>query len=973
MHSRHYTPAVAGGRGHPAAVPCPTGLPYNPPNESEGSFVTLAAGTRLGRYEIRSKLGEGGMGEVYLARDTQLDREIAVKVLTAEVARDQQRLHRFLQEARAASALSHPNAAHIYEIGEVDGAHFIAMEFVEGISLDRKIVGRALSVAELVDIAIQIADALDEAHARGITHRDIKSSNIVISARGRVKVLDFGLAKLSAPAGMTDLTSNSELATRVKTSPGVVMGTVNYMSPEQALGREVDHRTDIFSLGVVLYEMATGRLPFTGSSATDTIDHIAHSQPEAIARLNYSVPAELEVIVKKALRKDRDERYQTVHDLLLDLKELKRELDLAEGLERSTPPATRSGEVATVLKKSGIGATSMPPAATTTSIPPHPTSSAEYVAGELRKNKVVIFVAIAVVLLAGLAVVGIAGAILYRYYGSGDDSANKAAGRSANMKITRLTSSGKIENAAISPDGKTVVYALREGGLRSLWIRQVATSSNVQIVPPAEINIGRQTFSPDGNYIYYQAKDKQNPQGILLQVPALGGVPRKILSNIDSPIAFAPDGRQFAFIRNDNAATGEDHLMIANADGTNEKKLVVRKGDTFFPSSGLSWSPDGKLIASPAGAYAGGFHLTVVTVDVLSGGQKEITSHRFTDIGRVSWLSDGSGVLVNAQEPGAYQNQIWMLPYPTGEAQRLTRDLNDYRGTSLTADSRSLVTVQYDGTANVWVAPASDLMRGKQITTGKLEADRGLSWTPDGRIVYSSIASGNLDIWIMNADGTNQKQLTSDPTQDDSPVITPDGHYIFFNSMRGPLPSVWRMDIDGNNLKQITDKEDYVEDITLDGKSIIFTSWRTTRQSLWRVSVDGGEPVQISDLFITDASISPDGKSIACRYRDQNPSMPARLIILPIEGGTPSKTFDLLPTTIGTPEWAPDGKSVTMYDWRTGSRNIWSFPLDGSPMKQLTDFKSDEVWNRELSFDGKWIAMTLGHSTSDVILISDFR
>jgi serine/threonine protein kinase len=242
----------------------------------------ITEGTKLGRYEIRSKLGEGGMGEVFLARDTQLDREIAIKILTAEVARDQQRLHRFLQEARAASALSHPNAAHIYEIGEFEGAHYIAMEFVKGQSLDRKIDGRPVRVSELLDIAIQIADALDEAHAKGITHRDIKSSNIVISSRGRVKVLDFGLAKFSSRSGVTDKTSNSELATRVKTSPGVVMGTVNYMSPEQALGREVDHRSDIFSLGVVLYEMSTGRLPFTGNTVTETIDRITHTSPKRL-------------------------------------------------------------------------------------------------------------------------------------------------------------------------------------------------------------------------------------------------------------------------------------------------------------------------------------------------------------------------------------------------------------------------------------------------------------------------------------------------------------------------------------------------------------------------------------------------------------------------------------------------------------------------------------------------------------------
>jgi serine/threonine protein kinase/Tol biopolymer transport system component len=937
----------------------------------------ITAGTKLGRYEIRSKLGEGGMGEVYLARDTQLDREIAVKILTAEVARDPQRLHRFLQEARAASAMSHPNAAHIYEIGEVDGAHYIAMEFVEGLSLDRKINGAPLPISEVTDVAIQIADALDEAHSKGITHRDIKSSNIVISSRGRVKVLDFGLAKFSSPAGVSDQTSNSELATRVKTSPGVVMGTVNYMSPEQALGREVDHRSDIFSLGVVIYEMSTGRLPFTGNTVTETIDRITHTQPEAIARLNYDVPAELEVIVKKALRKDRNERYQTIHDLLLDLKELKRETELAASLERSTPPASlHTGEVPTeVFTRSAI-ATSVPPAAKTTSLPPqHPTSSAEYLAGEIKRNKKTVVIAVAALVTVALSVVGVAAFLLYRYAPRAESSTRRNS-VSPNMKMTRLTANGKTQNAAISPDGKTVVYVLKDGGQKSLWIRQVATNSNIQIVAPSETNIGRETFSPDGNYVYYQAFDKDNPQGALFQVPAFGGVPRKILSNVASVIALSPDGSRLAFIRNDNVATGEDQLIVANADGSNESKLAVRKGDAFFPTSGLSWSPDGKLIACPAGAYAGGFHLTVVTVDAQTGEQKEITNKKFIDIGRVSWLSDGSGVLVNAMEIGATQNQIWLVPYPSGEAQRITHDLNEYGGTSLTADSRSLVTVQFDMTANIWVTPVSDLMHGKQITSAKLEGDRGLTWTPDGKIVYTSLAGGNFDLWIMNADGTNQKQLTTDPREDYSPFVSPDGRYIVFNSLRGPLPSVWRMNVDGSNVKQLTDKEDYILAITPDSKSILFTSWRTTKMSLWRMSIDGGDPVQISNLFISNGSISPDGKWIACRYRSEEPNSPAKIIILPVEGGLPVKSIDLPATTsAGSPGWFPDGKTLVVSDSRTGTSNLWSLPLDGGPMKQLTDFKPDYIFNFDwqLSGGGKLAAMSRGTITSDVILISDFR
>jgi eukaryotic-like serine/threonine-protein kinase len=939
--------------------------------------LTIAAGTHFGRYEIRAPIGEGGMGEVYLALDTQLDRSIALKILTADVARDPQRLHRFLQEARAASALSHPNVAHIYEIGEAQGTHFIAMEYVEGEGLDKKIGGRPLEVNEILEIAIQIADALDEAHSKGIIHRDIKSSNIMIAARGRVKVLDFGLAKLSAPGGGADLTSDSQLATRVKTSPGIVMGTVNYMSPEQAMGREVDQRTDIFSFGVVLYEMSTGRLPFSGATITETIDRISHSQPEAIARLNYSIPPELEVVVKKALRKDRDDRYQTVHDLLVDLRELKRDIDVAASLERSTPPSSHSIEVPTQIVPQSVmhaSAASGPPASPTVPVTiTHPTSSAEFVAGEIKRHKsAVVMMVIAVVLVVGVGL-SLIGFGIYKYTARKGESKTNKPGVPANMKISRLTTNGKTVNAAISPDGKTVVYVVAEGGKNSLWIRQVATSSNVQIVTPSEADIGRETFSPDGNYVYYRAQDKENPGGALYQVPSLGGTPRKILSNIVSPITFSPDGNRIAFVRNDNAATGEDQMIIANADGSNEHKLAARKGDRFFTSSGPGWSPDGKTIACSAGAYAGGFHLTIVGVNTETGEQKDLTSKKFFDTGRISWLADGSAMVMNAAELGASQSQIWLFPYPDGEPHPITHDLNDYGGTSLTADSNSLVTVQFDVNSNVWIAPANDLSHGKQITSGKLEGHRGVVWTPDNRVVYTSLASGNLDLWIMNSDGSNKKQLTNDASWDDSPRVSPDGRYILFNSLRGALPSIWRMDVDGGNLKQLTNQEDYLLDISPDGSWLAFTTWRTGKMSMWRVSIDGGEPTKISDLFIAEASISPDGKTLACWYQDEKPNSPRRLIILPVEGGPPKQTFDMPPTSQGRPSWSADGKTLTIYDSRTGTNNLWILPLDGGPMKQLTDFKPDSLYARDLSGDGKFMALARGTINSDVILISNFK
>ena len=300
----------------------------------------LVSGEHVAHYRIVSRLGVGGMGEVYLATDTRLDRSVALKVLPATVAHDPMRMERFDREAKAASALNHPNVAHIYEIGEDRGIHYLVMEFIEGKSLDRRIEDGALAVPELAEIGAQIADALDAAHAKGIVHRDIKPANIIITPRGTAKVLDFGLAKVVEPRAST---LETQLETRALSAAGTLLGTVEYMSPEQALGRPVDHRTDLFSLGVVLYQMATGRLPFEGSNASETIARILDESPAAMARFNYGVPEELDRIVRKCLTKDRERRYQSARDLLVDLK------GLAAGQETGGPRRRPGSQIRAVI------------------------------------------------------------------------------------------------------------------------------------------------------------------------------------------------------------------------------------------------------------------------------------------------------------------------------------------------------------------------------------------------------------------------------------------------------------------------------------------------------------------------------------------------------------------------------------------------------------------------------------------------
>jgi eukaryotic-like serine/threonine-protein kinase len=927
--------------------------------------MSLAPGIRLGRYEIRSKLGEGGMGEVYLARDTQLDRDIALKTLTREVARDQQRLHRFLQEARAASALSHPNVAHIYEIGEADGAHFIAMEFVEGESLDRKIGGRPLAISELLEIAIQIADALDEAHAKGITHRDIKSANVMITSRGRVKVLDFGLAKLAGPSSDTH-TSDSEMATRVKTSPGVVMGTVNYMSPEQALGREVDHRSDIFSFGVVLYEMATGQLPFTGATVTETIDRITHSQPQAIARLNYDVPAELEIIVKKALRKDREERYQTIHDLLIDLKDLKRETDVASSLERSVPPRALPGKETvsySAAQLSGVlKQTDLSPAISTAEVSAAPSaSSAEYVVNQIKSHKkaIALTAVVSLVVLAGI------GFVIYKFVTR--NRTNSISLEAA--KFTRLTATGNATGAAISPDGKWLVHVQDDGEQKSLWLRQVAVAnSNTQIVPPAPVRFFGVAFSPDGNYVYYAVREGSQDTGSLYQVPVLGGTPRKLFTGIKSCISFSPDGKRIAYF---DFYEDEDRLMIANADGSGQRQLAMRHGDEYFFQGdfpAVSWSPDGKTIATPVAVTSQNF-MSVATVSVATGEVKFLTPRRWNLVRQAVWFNADT-ILTTAAERAGEAFSIWQLSYPSGAVTKLTNDLNSYPTISLTSDSASIAAVMTELNNNIWVMPAFDAARATQVTQGRNLVGNPV-FTPDGKLVYPLKQPVGGDLYLLDLANGTKKQLTANAGDNVVPSVSADGRYIVFMSDRTGAFHIWRMDIDGGNLKQLTDNHDEeVPNISPDSQWVAYEMY-LNKSTIWKVGINGGQPTQITDKGSENPVFSPDGKQIACLYLAQ-PAGSQTLAILPSAGGEPTKT---LPFTgpITNLRWTVDGRALVYGATRNGVTNLWAQPIDGSAPKQLTNFASERIFNFDFSRDGKQIALSRGTQTSDVVLISNFK
>ncbi|MGH9908502.1 MAG: protein kinase domain-containing protein [Pyrinomonadaceae bacterium] len=917
--------------------------------------MSLSPGTQLGRYEIRSPLGAGGMGEVYLAEDTKLRRPIAIKILTGDYTQNEERLRRFEREAYAASSLNHPNIVTIYEIGSEAGLHFIATEYVEGVSLRQHIRSDHMELREAVEIAIQITSALAAAHQRGIIHRDIKPENIMLRRDGYVKVLDFGLAKLAfeVDRAMTDTEASTEMF--LKTEPGRVMGTVNYMSPEQIRGHEVDARTDIFSLGVILYEMLSGRRPFSGPTKSDVLAAVLMVPSDSLVKHFPDVPPELDRIVAKTLRKDRDERYQSAKELLVDLKSLKQELEfevkmgrpavLLPGGDRETVTTDRSARKVGTYRQSDAG----------------PTISELFI-NEVKSHPQRATLTLSIIAL----LIGIGGVGLYRLIRLTQRPESFQA-----MRLTKMTFAGNVVAAdvAVSPDGKYVVYAVQEGQQQSLWVKQVATSSNVQIVSPTAVTYYGLTFSLDGNYVYYSIVERGGLP-VLYRVPALGGPGRRLIENAYAPVSLSPDAGRLAFVRGDRT-----ELKIANADGTEVRTLATREGGErwLLPT----WSPDGQIIAcgvySPAGNQT---HL--VEVAVKDGTEKRVGSQPWLSIHAMAWLTDGSGLLLAARDLDTRLSQVWMCSYPEGKVRRVTNDLSAYTGASLTADGKTLASVQGERLSNLWVVPGGDASLARRITfdVGKDEGLEGLSWTPDGSIVYSSRAMGTWDLWIVNQDGSNSRQLTFSAGNNNFPSVSPDGRYIVFVSDRSGISNIWRIDLDGGNLKQLTNNPGLTgqPNCSSDSKWVVYQVVGNSKTNIWKVSIDGGSPIQLSDENSTRPTWSPDGKFVACAYGEASRESSRSVALIPFDGGPPARTLDL-PKVIASNifRWTADGRGLIYIDSRDRVYNLWSQSLDSSPPKQLTDFSSDEIFKFDWSRDGKKLALARGHEGSDVVLISNFN
>jgi Tol biopolymer transport system component len=845
---------------------------------------------------------------------------VALKLLRAEFSQDENRFRRFLQEARAISLLNHPNVITIYDVTEVDGKHIIATEYIEGQTLSQWMSQSRLTLPAAVDIVAQAAAGLVAAHAAGIVHRDIKPKNIMVRPDGVAKVLDFGVSKLTtiqAPVPLDGPTLDSFVPDK-----GAIMGTIAYMSPEQLRGQEVDGRADIFSLGVVLYELVAGQPPFLGPSVSDLIAAILTAEPAALVECE-QIPAELCQILRKAMKKDPNERYPTCQDMLADLKSMQRKLEWKS--EARLPNAFAED------RKKG-----------------------KVMEGDDRgKNRRIGSLLTLAILVSVLAVAG------YRLF----DFLYRKAPTGPEYHMLSFTGKAGL-SAAISPDGKYVAYVAENAGKQSIWLYQVATAVATEIVPPGEWGYAGIAFSQDNNYYIYYVQIDGKGHSTLYQRPMLADSPTEILQNVSGPIAWSADGQQFAFVRD------SQQLMLCNADGRGEQTLATLQDDEIwlYPS----WSPLGNAIACSVGSnQTAKGHIKIVNV-------RDKTSKIFATppalkITWIAWLQDGSGLLASARSEDSILSRIWLLPYPEGEPQPITREVSSYYGLSVTRDSRSFVTVQNQRHSNLWVAPAGGTARATQITQVmyKDEGISGISWTPDNRIVYVSRMFGHRDIWIVAADGTNPKQLTMNARENSFPCVSPDGRLIAFVSDREGINNIWKMDIDGKNQIQLTRGGGRQPQWSGSGEWVIYEVSKGPAATLWKVAKDGGKPSPMVDADSELPAVSPDGKEVAFYQNFYNPRAPLKISVAPIAGG-PLRT--LIDTWLHGRiyRWHPSGLSLTYIDTRDGFSDIWNQPLNNEPPTRLTDLRQARIFMFDWSRDGK-LACSCGDETFDIVLISNFK
>jgi len=901
----------------------------------------------ISHYRITGQLGIGGMGIVYEAEDLTLGRKVALKFLPPQLSGDQNALDRFLLEARTASALNHPNICTIYAVEKTedggDVQSFIAMELLEGQNLDEKLRSGPLAIGPLLEMTIQLADALDAAHAKGIIHRDIKPANIFLTPRGQLKILDFGLAKLIRP----ELDMNTIGATQDSpapanlTSPGATVGTISYMSPEQARGEELDTRTDLFSLGTVIYQMATGKLPFAGATSAVVFHAILELDPISPLQLNTGLPPKLQEIIEKLLEKDRDLRYQSAADLRGDAKRLRRDVESGK----------KSPASATVPVASSASPSSPLPMAE------RPSSSAVVAAAGRHK------VGTGITVLLGLILLLAAG------YGVYSLVTRHPMRPFRNFTVTKLTEEGNAALVAISPDGKYTLSLMRDAsGLASLWLRNVPTNSNTQVQPPADVYYNGLRFSPDGNYLYFVRSDPGNAESkFLYRAPLLGGTAERLAEDVDSNITFSPDGRKIAFMRYDNPDAGKYQLIMRSLDGGQE--TVLTGGSNAQGLYSPAWSPDGKTILcmanQPGDALTG-----LMAVDARSGQQHLVLSSDSV-LANPTWLPDGNGLVALERTRSSNFNlqQIVFVVYPEGRIDPLTRDTNNYSDLSVAATGQVLATVLSEARWNLEVMSAASAgPDAHQVAPAGVFTN--FTWTRDGRLMHDK---DNVLQWVNPTSGAKGTLATAQGAATGDPWECADGRYVVFilGLLEGrSTQNVWRADSSGGNLKQLTQEKSVNYPVCApDSRSVYYQDGGTAQ--LMQVPIDGGAVRKVSGTPAAGFfDVSPDGRTVAFATIDHAAGHAEKIALVATDTGATVKQLEFQrPRVTNMIRFSRDGKALIYTIRENGIDNLWQQPLDGAPGKHLTAFKAEHIWDFHWSPDGSQLAVVRGHTDSDVVLM----
>ena len=870
-------------------------------------------GQTILHYKITEKLGEGGMGVVYKAHDTKLDRFVALKFLPSNASVNAETKARFTQEAKAAAALNHPNICTIHGVEEADGNLFIVMEYIDGGTLRDKVP--YLKVDDAVSVAIQIGEALHEAHAKGIVHRDVKADNIMLTSKGQVKVMDFGLAKLKGTLKLTRTSST--------------VGTLAYMAPEQIQGGEVDERSDIFSFGVLFFEMLSGKFPFRGEHEASLLYSIVNEEPESITKYLPDASSGLQQIFEKALEKDPAVRYHSVEDMVVDLRRTKKQ----------------TSRVSKIMPVSSASAQSSP------SIPAQNTAP--------QKNNAMFMRAGLVIGLIALMIVG-----YLQFFGGSEEVLPFN-----DMKLTRLTADGKSTDVAVSPDGRYVAYVRFDKEKFNLWIRQVSTTNNIAITQPTEDLIGALTFSPNGDFLYYVTVKQGTSKSELHQISILGGNPKTILSRISSRVSFSPDGKRFVYMT--DSAEVVNYLTVADADGSNKQRLLSRHTPEHFDD--VAWSPDGKyigLIEGRSGSFMN-HRLMIYSLEdekeIVPEGQKWLT------LRSINWMADSKGVIVAAaDDQSSFDSpQLWYYPVKEGTAKRLTNNLNGYSFSSMDRNSTQLAALEPEAFSNLFIVPNNSGTAVRQITEGSKRRDgmKGVQWLNNERLIYSSQSGGYDNIWMTDGSGGAETQITSGAFVDQSAHPVPGQNTIVFSSNRSGSFNIWRSDINGSNLKQLTrGNYDIAPSVSPDGRWIYYGSYGDSGGGLWKMTINGDSVQSVTPKHIFYYSLSPDGRSIAYFFFDQEQRQ--KIGVMSLVTGAVEYEMEYQNSAV---VWTPDGKNFAFVRTQNGVSNIWTVPVAGGKEKQLTTFTTGRIFDFDWTPDGKKLAVARGESSSDIVLLTDTK